>query len=65
MSIWQPLQQQLAKRNDRGTFWWELRSCTYYEQLTRPKIVYQEIHKLLRLPWTGKGSRRTTQCFSC
>jgi restriction endonuclease TaqI-like protein len=33
----------LNVRRDKGRFWWELRTCSYYEQLERPKIVYQDI----------------------
>ena len=34
---------QLIKRDDQGKFWWELRSCAYYEEFERPKITYAEI----------------------
>jgi len=34
---------QLKAREDQGRFWWELRSCAYYEAFTSGKIVYQEI----------------------
>jgi NOL1/NOP2/fmu family ribosome biogenesis protein len=34
---------QLKKRDDQGEFWWELRSCAYYAEFERPKIVYAEI----------------------
>jgi hypothetical protein len=33
----------LRKRQDRGRFWWELRSCAYYDAFERPKLLYQEI----------------------
>jgi len=33
----------LRKRQDRGRFWWELRSCVYYAAFERPKLLYQEI----------------------
>lgn len=32
---------QLRNRGDRGKFWWELRSCNYYELFERPKLVIQ------------------------
>lgn len=38
-----PLKPRLQSRQDQGTYWWELRSCTYYDTLDSPKIVYQEI----------------------
>jgi hypothetical protein len=31
----------LRTRQDRGTFWWELRSCDYYDVLDGPKILVQ------------------------
>lgn len=36
-------EKELRARRDQGRHWWELRSCAYYEQFTRPKIMYQEI----------------------
>ncbi|MFP4063409.1 MAG: hypothetical protein ACLFS2_11525 [Halochromatium sp.] len=38
-----PLQAKLMKRQDKGKFWWELRSCDYYAKFERPKIIYQVI----------------------
>jgi hypothetical protein len=37
------LEGRLRARQDQGTFWWELRSCTYWREFEQPKIVYQEI----------------------
>ncbi len=31
------------KRYDKGEYWWELRSCDYYEEFEKPKIIYAEI----------------------
>ncbi|HJV26308.1 MAG TPA: N-6 DNA methylase [Aromatoleum sp.] len=31
----------LRSRQDRGVFWWELRSCDYYEVLDGPKLLVQ------------------------
>ena len=36
-------EQRLRKRTDQGKYWWELRSCAYYELFDAPKIVYQVI----------------------
>jgi hypothetical protein len=38
-----PLKSQLMNRQDKGRFWWELRSCSYYDKFEMPKIMYQEI----------------------
>ena len=37
------LEAALRKRQDQGRNWWELRSCAYWKDFERPKIVYQEI----------------------
>jgi hypothetical protein len=33
----------LRHREDQGRFWWELRSCAYYNAFERPKILYVDI----------------------
>ena len=38
-----PMEQALRKREDQGMFWWELRSCDYYDKFEESKIVYQDI----------------------
>ena len=34
-------EQPLRARQDKGTYWWELRACDYYEDFGRPKIIVQ------------------------
>ncbi len=36
-------EEQLRKRNDQGRFWWELRSCSYWDKFEQDKIIYPEI----------------------
>lgn len=38
-----PMEKALRKREDQGAFWWELRSCDYYDKFEEAKIIYQEI----------------------
>jgi methylase of polypeptide subunit release factors len=33
----------LQARQDQGRYWWELRSCAYWADFDRPKIMYPEI----------------------
>jgi len=33
-------QSQLEKRWDKGNYWYELRSCDYYDLFEKPKIIY-------------------------
>ena len=43
------------RRTDQGTFWWELRSCEYWEAFDRPKIVWPDISKLPRFSMDPSG----------
>ncbi len=38
----------LTKRQDKGRYWWELRSCAYWKAFEEPKIVWPDISKLPR-----------------
>ena len=33
----------LINRDDKGDYWWELRSCAYTNDFSRQKIIYQEL----------------------
>jgi len=52
----------LRKRQDKGRFWWELRSCAYWDAFEKPKIFYQEIqfHPAYSLDTHGRfGNNKT------
>jgi len=36
-------EDKLRIRDDQGKFWWELRSCVYWEEFEKPKLMYAEI----------------------
>jgi len=40
LSQWE---KKLKKRDDQGKFWWELRSCAYYKEFERPKILVPDL----------------------
>jgi hypothetical protein len=42
LMVWQ---SQLESRSDKGSNWWELRPCSYYDVLPGSKIIYPEIAK--------------------
>ena len=48
--------RRARKRQDQGRFWWELRSCAYWAEFDKPKIMYPEI--TWRADW-GTDSRGT------
>ncbi len=37
------LPEQLSRRSDQGKFFWELRSCAYWQEFEQPKIIYPDI----------------------
>jgi len=41
-------ENQLRKRLDQGKYWWELRTCEYYDLFQKPKIIYPIIGKTSR-----------------
>lgn len=42
------LEEALIKRQDHGRYWWELRSCAYWQEFEENKIVWPDISKLPR-----------------
>jgi TaqI-like C-terminal specificity domain len=37
------LRDALIRRQDQGRYWWELRSCAYWDRFDKPKLFYQDI----------------------
>ena len=48
-------QSQLAKRWDKGRFWWELRECAYYEEFAKPKIIFPDMATSCRFTLEREG----------
>ncbi|GAA4506579.1 TaqI-like C-terminal specificity domain-containing protein [Hymenobacter ginsengisoli] len=38
-----PFEKAASARSDMGNYWWELRSCDYYDDYERPKIIFPDI----------------------
>ena len=51
----EPFASDAKKRQDQGEFWWELRSCDYYDKLEQPKIIYPDIAKQSRFFFDTNG----------
>lgn len=44
LAAWlEPFAEKARKRGDKGEFWWELRSCAYYDKFSLPKIFYPDL----------------------
>ena len=61
------MEDALRKRQDKGRNWWELRSCAYWDDFEKPKIVYQEIqfHPGYALDTAGQFGNNKTFFIPC
>lgn len=57
--------EPLRKRQDQGDYWWELRSCDYYQYFDAPKIIFPDICKAPRfyLDRSGIYLANTAYCL--
>ncbi len=60
LSQWE---DKLRKRDDQGQHWWELRSCIYYEEFEKPKIIYPNITKTNVFTFDTSGWFTNQKCF--
>ncbi len=56
-------EERLRKRADQGRYWWELRSCDYYEAFDHPKVIYQDIAFHSRFALDGDATYSNETCF--
>jgi hypothetical protein len=51
-----PLKEKMRDRYDQGVYWWELRSCAYYNVFEKPKFVIQRIafHPRVGMDFDGR-----------
>ena len=47
----QQFRPSLIKRADQGKYFWELRSCAYWQEFEQPKIVYPDIALSPQFSW--------------
>jgi len=55
-------EEALRKRSDQGHYWWELRSCAYWDKFAEPKLFYQliQFHPCYALDLAGvHGNNKT------
>lgn len=55
--------EKLKARDDQGKFWWELRSCVYYDAFEKPKIIYPNITKTNVFAFDSTGILTNQKCF--
>lgn len=58
----QPFADNARKRGDKGEFWWELRSCAYYEEFEHQRVIYPEFSSKPNFI-LNKGTFTNNKCF--
>ncbi len=43
MNYLRSFEAEAKRRDDHGNYWWELRSCLYYDEFEKEKVVWQRI----------------------
>jgi hypothetical protein len=47
--------EKAEKRDDQGMKWFNLRSCSYYDEFAKEKLVWKRIGSLLRFAYDASG----------
>ncbi len=55
--------ERLLAREDQGVFFWELRSCAYWEEFAGPKIIYPDIYEHQSFAWDEAGYLLGNSCY--
>ena len=58
-----PFVARLRRRQDKGRFFWELRSCAYYRAFDQPKIIYPDIGRTMRAVLDRGGHLTGNTCY--
>ena len=59
-------EDRLRSRADQGRFWWELRSCTYYAEFKRPKVIFDHFICTPDFAFDESGMFHNNACtFAC
>ena len=49
------MRKKLIGRYDQGKYFWELRSCDYWQEFEQPKIIYPDIYEHQSFAWDTEG----------
>jgi hypothetical protein len=58
-----PMKSELMARTDQGHYYWELRSCAYWREFDRPKIIYPDIYEHQSFSWDARGYCAANTCY--
>ncbi|MCR4318603.1 MAG: Eco57I restriction-modification methylase domain-containing protein [Planctomycetes bacterium] len=55
--------EQLQRRDDQGRYFWELRSCAYWQEFEQTKIVYPDIYEHQSFTWNEETIYVANTCY--
>jgi len=56
-------EEKLCKRQDKGRYWWELRSCAYYDLFIQSKIIWKDLSTYSEFCFDETGIFTNDLCF--
>lgn len=59
----EPFAEKGKKRYDKGEYWWELRTCDYYTEFIKTKIMWPEIAGSARFAYDNSGYYANNKVF--
>jgi methylase of polypeptide subunit release factors len=57
------MEEGLRGRTDQGRFWWELRSCGYYDEFEAPKLIWKDIAYHSSVAYDREGLYANNLCY--
>lgn len=57
------MREALVKRYDQGQYFWELRSCAYWQDFGQPKVLYPDIYEHQSFMWDEEGLFAANTCY--
>ena len=58
-----PMRKALVQRYDQGRYFWELRSCDYWDVFANPKLLYPDIYEHQSFAWDDEGYYMANTCY--
>ncbi|MFH1718478.1 MAG: TaqI-like C-terminal specificity domain-containing protein, partial [Planctomycetota bacterium] len=57
------MRKALIKRYDQGKYFWELRSCDYWQAFEQTKVLYPDIYEHQSFAWDARGFYMGNTCY--
>ncbi len=62
-AYFQNYRQAMIDRSDQGHYFWELRSCAYWNEFEQPKIIYPDIYLHQSFSWDMEKFYAANTCY--